>query len=84
LFIIQRQEVQPEFCAPPDEARPAASCGISRPELYVNTAESEKVMFGLATSRCRLGGTELQPHKQVRAEAITAAGPSRRSFNGRD
>jgi len=33
FFIVQRQEVQPEFCAPPDEARPGASCGISRPEL---------------------------------------------------
>jgi hypothetical protein len=33
LFMVQRQDVQPEFCAPPAVAKPVASWGNSRDEL---------------------------------------------------
>lgn len=57
--------MQPEFCEPPAEAKPGASCGNSRDELYENAAASEKVMFGLATNRCcRTAGDE-QPVNQT-------------------
>lgn len=70
--MIQRQEVHPEFCPPPEVAKPAATCGKSLDELYINTADSENVMFGLATNRCCLTAGDEHPASSNTASARPA------------
>lgn len=45
----------------------------------MNAAESEKVMFGLATSRCSLGRMAVQPVKPKTVSTPKPASVSRRS-----